>query len=260
MKLRVFKFIISLITLFALLSGLVVYAFALGTEIELKEHNLKLTLPEGYNRLTTSTSKEMTEKVEAFGYTTSSFKSYLEQNKILIFAAEEGSKTQLSLKCWETDFSKDVVDLSVFDSNGLSAVAAGLITAPGSSYKSVTVNGMKMFEVRSTDADSGGEFHSVQYITVRNSKIYCLNMSFMGKEKAENIETAWNTAQTLKISDHSTSVNWGFSSVFEMVLIWVMIIGAVIAICVIVISFIRDYKKYKADQEAGNDTIYRKKM
>ena len=260
MKLRVLKFIISLITLFALLSGLVVYAVALGTEIQLKEHNLSLTLPQGYNRLTTSTSEEMTKQVEAFGYTTASFKTYLQQNKILIFAIEQGGKTQLSLKCWETDFSKDVVDLSVFDNNSLSAVATGLITIPGSSYKSVTVNGMKMFEVRNTDADSGGDFHSVQYITVRNSKIYSLNMSFAGKENVQNVETAWNTVQTLKIADRSTSVNWGFSSVFEMVLIWVMIIGAVVAICVIIVSFIRDYKKYKADQEAGNDIIYRKKM
>ncbi|MBQ4153581.1 MAG: hypothetical protein IJE01_00075 [Clostridia bacterium] len=260
MKLRVLKFIVSLTILLTFLWGLVVYAFAVGTEIKLDEHKLSLSLPQGFNRLTTSTSKEMSEQVEAFGYTTASFKTYLEQNKILIFATEEKGKTQLSLKCWETDFSKDVVDLSVFDGAAMSTVAAKLITIPGSSYKTVAVNGMKMFEVRKEDKDSGGDFYSVQYITVRNSKIYSLNMSFAGKESTEKVQTAWQTVQTLKIDDNSTSAKWGFSSVFEMVIIWVMIIAAIIATYVIVVSFVKDYKKHKADLESGNDTIHRKKM
>lgn len=233
-------------------------ALAEETEVSVKEHNLSLTLPSGFTLLDSSNAEENENLVKNFGYTVSSFKGYLEQNSIILFAAAEDN-TQLSIKCWETDFSKEVTDLSLLDEDALKSVAKQIIIIPGASYKSATVGGMKLFEVKKADNDSGGDFYSVQYVTIRNGKIYSVNIAFPGKESEESKAAAWEIAKSLKIADKTTTSPWDVTSVFEMVLIWVIIIAAAVTVVIILVSFVVDCKKRKAEKSAGTEIIFRRK-
>ena len=233
-------------------------AFAEENKISLKEHNLSLTLPNGFTLLDSANASKNEELIEDFGYTVSSFKGYLEQNSIILFATDKNN-TQLSLKCWETDFSKEIIDLKLLGEEALKSVAKQIITLPGASYKSATIGDMRLFEVKKADNDSGGDFYSVQYVTIRNKKIYSLNIAFPGKESEENKTAAFEIAKSLKIADKSTSSPWDVPSVFEMVLIWVIIIVAAVTLVIIVISFVGDYKKRRAEKDAGTEIIFRRK-
>lgn len=230
---------------------------AKGTVTEIKEHGLTLTLPDGFTSLDSTDASEKEEVVENFGYTVSSFKNYLEQNNILLFAADKNG-TQLFLRCWETDFSKEINDLGVLEKDSLKTVASKIITIKGSEYKSLTVNGMRLLEVLKSDNDSGGDFFSVQYVTIRNGKIYSIDFAFPGSENEENLLKASETIKTLEISDKSTSSKWDVPSVLEMVFIWIIITAAAGTVIFIIFSFVKDYKKHNADN-ADTETIFRRK-
>lgn len=234
---------------------------ALGEEktLELEEHKLSLTVSENYLLLNTENANKNKDIVQAFGYTVSSFKTYLEQNSIITFGLDKESKTQLILKCWETDFSADIIELSSLNDDSLSQVVKKLVTVGGSSWRTATVNGMKMIEVRFAGTDNSGDYYSVQYITIRNGKIYSLGNIFSGQKSEEKTTLAFNTVKGLVIKDVKTASPWTASAVFEFVVVWIMIIGSLVAVVVIIISFIRDRKKYKANMEKGNDTIFRRK-
>ena len=246
--------IISLVLCFAF----TLPALAEENEVEVKEHSLTFEMPAGFTALDSSNAAKNEEAVENFGYTGYSFNSYLGQNNILLFASNTDG-TQICRKCWETDFSKEIADLGVLSEDTLASVASQIITLKGATYKISKVNGMRVFEVRKTDTDSGGNFFSVQYVTIRNGKIYSLNFAFSGNESEANRDFAWETVKGLKITNKSSSSPWDVASVFEMVLIWVIIIAAAVTVVVIFISFIGDYKKRKAEAEAGTEIIFRRK-
>lgn len=255
---KVFIKILSAVVSVAAVMLFTVNAAAEGEKISLKEHFLTIELSDAYTVLDSSNVSKNEEVVEKFGYTVSSFKNYLQQNNILFFGVDSNG-TQCFLKCWQTDFSKEITDLSVLDDETLKSVATQIITISEAAYKTATVNGMRFFEVSATDTDSGGNFYSVQYITIRNGKIYSLNFAFPGTESKENKAAAWETVTTLKIEDKARSSPWDMASVFELVLIWAIIIVAVAGAVVIIISFVRDIKARKNESQSGTETIMRRK-
>ena len=205
-----------------------------------------------------SISLKNKEAIENFGYTVSSFKSYLKQNNVLIFALDKQNKTQLAVKCFETDFSKEILELSALDDDAVNKVAKKLVTADGSVYKLDTVNGMKMIEARLSQKSEKESYFSVQYITIRNGKIYSFSLSFEGEESEESINTAWNLVKGFFIKDVTTVSSWSAANIFEFSVIWIIIGVAVLAIVLIIISFIKDRRKKSAEAEKGNDVINRR--
>lgn len=234
---------------------------ALGKEktLDLDSHNLSLSLDEEYYMLTKENASKNKDIIEEFGYTVTSFKTYMEQNNILIMGIDTKEKIQLTLKAWETAFSKDIVELSVLNETAISDIAKKLVTINGSSWRTVKINNMQMIEVRFAGSDEKGSFYSVQYITIRNGKIYSLGLNFSGEESDEKTSLAWDTVKGLWIKDVATASPWSASTIFEFVIIWIIILAAAIAVVLIIISFVKDRIKHNADMEKGNYTISRRK-
>ncbi len=255
-------FLKSLATVFLIIAVLSLGTFSALCEektLQIKEENLTLSVSEDYILLNDENAAKNSEKIEILGYTLSSFKTYLSQNNIVVFGLDTKNKTQLILKSFETDFSKDIIELSLLNEDALLEVTKKLVTIPEASWRIVKINDMQMIEVRFSDQDQNGEFYTVMYITIRNGKIYSLSQIFSGEKSETKTSAAFSTVKGLEIKDVKTSAAWDASSVFEFIIIWIMIIGAFVAAVFIIVSFVRDRKKYKENLENGKEVISRRR-
>ncbi len=229
-----------------------------GVKASVAEHELVIVLPEGSVPLTEHNASKQSEIIESFGYTVTSFKNYLKTNQIILFAAAPDD-VQISIKNWHSDFAADTEDMSYLSDTALTSVAKQLVTVSGATYKTVLVNSMKLIEVRSNGKDSGGDFSSVQYITIRNGAFYSVNIAFSGKLSDEKVQSAWDIICGMKIKDNISKSAWDFSSIFEMILLCALIIVALVAIVLIVLSFVKDIRSRRADTADEVEYIERRK-
>lgn len=252
--------VIVLCIIFALNTG----AAAAGVGYTSKEHNLSITLPEDYNLITADNASKNSEVISDFGYTTASFKSYLKQNQLLFFASDQKRSVQVTLKAWadtqNDSFSQQVEDFSLLSDDTVLGLAKQLFKVQNASCKVVLINSMRFIEARSTSSDSGGKFSSVQYLTVRNKNFYALTVLSSGDLSDSSVEQAWNIAQTLSIKNKTARYMFGVSSFVEAVLIWLLILAAAVTVILIIISFIRDYKRHCEQAENETHIIARRKM
>ena len=260
---KIFKCFLSvaLIVFFVLLS---VMGAVAETVAEDGSHDLSLTLPDGYVLLSSDTAEDNIELIESLGYSLSSFKSYLKPTtdgavQTLFLGLEPSSKSQISVKSWSTDFSKKISNLALLDDESLAKTAKELVTAKGASYKTVSANGMKLIETRLNGKDSGGDFCSVQYVTVCNNNFYCLNFTFSGKVNEQKISLAWNTLSSFEIETGALGSAWDFGSVLIVIVLSLAIVGAVALAVIIIYTTIKDIKKRRTDPDETYDFIERRK-
>lgn len=258
----------------ALLSVFIIAFLCLGVsaaEVKNAQHELSITVPEDYTVLEENTITENVDLIESLGYSVESFKKYLksEENPIetLFLAIKSDKESQISLKTWSTEFSQEINDFSnIGDSSLLEDTADKLVSTKTEtnspkkiSNKIVSANGMKLVEVRSESTDSGGNFCSVQYFTVRSGKFYSLTSTFTGKINNQKVQSAWDTLVTLHIGNQNESGNWNLEKIFITLLLCVGIIVSVILAILIIISIIKDIKKRRADINESSDYITRRK-
>ncbi len=217
-------------------------ALAEGVVATVKEHKLSLILPEGAVILNEETAEDHKEWITSFGYTVASFTNYLKMNSILLFATEPESGLQISVKTWDSEFSKSTEDMAYLSDEAMRSVARELVRVKGASYKTVIVNGMQLLEIRSSGKDSGGSFCSVQYVTIRNGSFYSVNHAFAGPLNQEKVQQAWDSIVSLQIKDTVTAPAWDMASIFETILISALILLALFAIGVVLYSFVQDWR------------------
>lgn len=259
-----YKYFLSAVFTVLIMAVSAVFPVSAETLAEDREHNVSITLPDGYVLLNLETSEDNTELIESLGYSVSSFKDYLKASgtnsaKTLFLGYQPQNKSQISVKCWTTDFSKKIGDLSFLEDDSLSKTAKELVKTKGASYKSVQVNGMKLLEIRTDNKDSGGSFGSVQYLTVRNENFYSVNFTFAGQLNDANVNTAWNTLSSFNIESNIKSSVWDVNSVLIMVVLSAAILAGVVLTVVIIYSLIRDIKKNRNDANTSGDYIERRK-
>ena len=262
--LKKYKRFLSVVFITLVMAVSVIFPVSAETLAEDGEHNVSITLPDGYVLLNLETAEDNTDLIESLGYSVSSFKDYLKASgvnsaKTLFLGYETQNKSQISVKCWETDFSKKIGDLSYLDDDSLSKTAKELVKTKGASYKSVQVNGMKLLEIRTNNKDSGGSFGSVQYLTIRNGNFYSVNFTFVGQLNDANVNTAWNTLSSFNVETNSEKSVWDVNSILVMVVLSAAIIAGIVLMIVIIYTLIKDIKKNRNDANTSGDYIERRK-
>lgn len=235
-----------------------------AAEVKDSENALSITIPDDYVVLKKDNAKEKVDFIESLGYSVDSFKASLLPTKnnpteTLFLAVKQNKESQIALKTWATDFSKKVVDFSGLDDSSLFKTAEELISTEKTNKKIVLANGMKLVEVRSESKDSGGDFCSVQYLTVRSGRFYSLNFTFPGKIDAQKVQSAWDTLVTMHIGNNQEAASWDFDSILTMVILGVGILVSLIVAVLIIISVVKDIKKRRADINESADYILRRK-
>lgn len=232
-------------------------------EIEYSNHNLSIAMPEEYVILDEDTAEDNLDVIESMGYTVSSFKTYLKPSSkseyaTIFLAIEEKSNSQISVRTDQTEFSKKIGDFSYLEDEAVEKTAKELVKNEKATYKTATSNGMKFIEIRFTDKDSGGKFSSIQYMTVRNGKIYTLAFNFEGELTDSQVNLAWETLKTLEIEDVITASPWDFETILLMVLLSAAIIVAVIALGFLVFTIVKDFKNKNSEYEDAPEYIRRR--
>ncbi len=245
----------------ALLTLALCFAFvitALAQTISVPDHDLKLTLPEDFTEINADNAKDNIDIIKSFGYEEKSFKNYLETEGILIFATAPND-IQLNVKSWETDFSKKTEDLSFISDEALLEVRDKLIGKNYTSTSTATVNGMKLISVNKNDKDSGGEYCTVQYFTVRNGRIYSFALSFPGSLDDAKTDLAWNLICTAEIEDNISPSALSIESIILIIFIWLLIAVGIVSVIIILASFIKDGIRKRNSKGYGADYIERRK-
>ena len=255
---KIFSTLIISVTVITLLTFT---AFA-ASKAENSEHELTLTLPEEYVLLSSETAEENEDLLESLGYSEDAFKNYLKQvgnTQILFLGVNPDNMSQVTVKASSTEFSKKVIDFSLLTNEALQKTASDLVQVKGATYKLAEVSGIKLIEVRATDKDSGGEFCSIQYLTVRNGVLYTVGYTFNGPVNDTKVNTAWGSIQSLSIQDVTTSSAFDLGTILLMFLLSAVVIAGVVVVGLIVYTFIRDIKNKKASPNQEVEYIRRKK-
>ena len=218
-----------------------------------KDLNLSFTTPNGYTELNQKNAKKNPELLELLGHSKESFAKYLEDNDICYFALTPKNKEQIIIKTFETDFSKELKDLSAGDENDETLVKA-IVPKDASAYSVVTLQGTKYFQIIFKNTDSGGAFTAVQYLTVRNKKFYSICFNFSEKNLSrETLNNSFNMAKSLKIKNTLAAAVWSAQDILILMLIVLGIIGITVIIGLIIYSFVKDIMQKKKQIETGGD-------
>ncbi len=218
-------------------------------------YDFNMDIGENFSLLTEDTLSKNPEYVESLGHTAESVKKYFADNNLILFAASEDNRMQIQVKCTETEFSKQLYELSLLSSDDAADIAKRLLPKGSEqNYNLLLLDDMLFFEVLGTEKDSGGDFCSLQYITIRGGKLYSIGFFENGKTFSSDFKNVINTSlDSLSIKRKTQLTADKAENTAEVIIVWVLIIAAA-ALCVgLVVSVM--YELTGSKTENGKRTV-----
>lgn len=224
--------------------------------VQIKEQKITVDIPEGYVILTPDTLKKQTDFIEHLGHSTESFKTYMKNAGMLLYAATEDNTRQIQVKSWQTDFSKEIGDLSSLDSEALEQAAAALITErPGEillSKQQIRLGNSTYFEMTARVAGKQSDFCYVQYVTIQNGSLYALVYYNIGSElTAAQMSEARGLLSGFSVEKRSEGALSGSNVLLQIVIISAVILAASVLAVLMLLSFIKDLRSRKSDNDVS---------
>lgn len=217
------------------------------------DNGVSFTVPEGFTELTEKNIKKNEDALKLIGHSAASFKKYLSDGNILMYAITSDNKSQIALRRYETDFSAELNDLSDCKDEDVRLLAESIAPKTAKHYL-VTVGGIKYIQIISGGTDSGGDFSSAEYVTVKNGALISCTFSYSEKGLSkENLDKSFNEMKNLTIKQMTKKGGWTAGE-------YVLFIGGLLFLCVIIAilsmllySFYKDFKKAQKEKEEGTD-------
>lgn len=222
----------------------------------------KVKFPEGYTVITEDNAFNNEEFLEQLGFEPSAFVTYINKNDIVVFAATIDNSRQFKLVSKTTKLTSEVVSLEQTSKEGLATIGEQLL---GGNYEKIEyIKGIPYYKIVTEVKGEGGDFVSVQYVTVRGGKYYQLTYygtgAILSGDEREEIAEVMNT---LKIPSGKTIGErvraMSTVTIVYIVIIFAVIILGTIAIIFLSISIIRDLKLKHKSKEKGYLKIKRRK-
>ncbi len=205
-----FKFILLTLVL-AVIMALPVSAAGKGYNIE---------FPEDYVVSYGNTKSDPVAKI--IGMDSEKYSNYFKSNGLLFIAAKEDNSVQIRFSKYTNEFSQKLGNMGNLNDNEFSEIADKLV---GDKPYTKEVSGEQIFiSVTENLKDSGGEYVSTQYITVKNGNVYQLSCYNSGNEINGEITDIF---KSLSFSQ-SNNFNW----VYTMIVLAVVFFAAVIIIMI----------------------------
>lgn len=199
-----------------------------ASALSLDGYNLNIEIESDFSVLTADNITAETDYVTSLGHTVQSAKKYFSDNGLILFASNEDNTRQIQIKCTETDFSKQLGDLSLLSDDDIFEIADSLLpNGKEDGYNIVEVNGMPMLEVSSLSADSGGSFCGLQYITIRDGRLYSIGFFENGTAFTDDFSTVTEKCiSSLSIAKSGTQTVKTAENLAEVIIVWLLIIAA----------------------------------
>lgn len=228
--------------------------------LSIDAYDFNMDIPENFSLLTEDTLNKNQEYVESLGHTATSVKKYFTDNNLILFASSNDNSMQIQVKCTETEFSKQLNELSLLSEDGARDIAEKLLPAEqANNYTLLLLDDMLFFEVAGTQKDSGGDFCSLQYITIRGGKLYSIGFFENGKEFSSDFKKTINESLDSLIIKRKTELTADKAeNTAEVIIVWVLIIAAA-ALCVgLVVSVLYEFTGTKTEKNKKTIIIRRR--
>ena len=237
----------------------VVFALLLCVPAAAKTYSqgdISVDIPDEFGVITPEYVEEHPEIAEIFeGQTDKSLKAHMEDNGILFIAVEKNEVRQIQLRVEEgapNSYVKNVGDLSLLSNESIKESAGEIArtieqktdSKVKEDYRVVqSHSGIKAirFELLAKDA----EYACIQYVTVRNGKLYSLTGYDALGSNMDFLADAFDGLSIKKDSDPIT-VQQG-NQLLSTVITVLLIVVAVLVIGRIVATFIHDFKNRDND-------------
>ena len=243
------------------LTVLLCFAFSITTgALSIDAYDFNIDVDENFSLLTEDTLRQNPEYVESLGHTATSVKKYFADNNLILYAASEDNSMQIQVKCTETEFSKQLDELSLLTDDDAADIAKRLLPdGESQNYNLLEIGDMLFFEVMGTEKDSGGEFCSLQYITIRGGRLYSIGFFENGKTFSADFKKIINTSlDSLNIERENKMTADKAENTAEVIIVWVLIIAAA-ALCVgLVVSVLYEFSSTKTEKDKKTIIVRRR--
>lgn len=239
---------------------------ALAETVSLSDPKVRLEIPDGYTVLLPDNLKENGEFLDKLGHTAKSFKNYMEERNMLLVAATDDNTRQIQLKTWETNFSREIGDLSSLDSQELDRAADTLLAQEADesllSWGRVTRGGVAYLKSTAKVTEQQADFCYIQYVTVRDGRYFALvYYNFGGELTQEQEAEADALLSSLVLPEKEKSFLAGGNYIVQMVIVGALILAAAVIAVLLVVSFVRDIRyRQREDAQTVHIKIKRRKF
>lgn len=231
------RLLLVLITLSVFLLTISVGASA----VKLDEYGIEIEIPTSYTVLNSQNAKENVELLKELNFNENSFKNYLSDNKILIFAVDKEGR-EIIVKSYETDFTKSVYDFGLLEDAALKKVGEELLTGD---FDIVEKKNAVFLCEEFSSTDLGGEFSGVQYVTVCNSKLYTISLTVGGRLSNDSRSQAEKIINSFSVEESNSFSLGQFDSIITLVIISVGIVAFIAVAVYLIVFFVNLIKQRK---------------
>lgn len=145
---------------------------------EIEKFNISFDLPDEFIVLTEENIKENSATIKSLGFTNETFKNYITSNHIALFASTADKMCQITVNVNKTDFTEKTENLNLFDDVYIGRLIPDLLGKKVTSNEIKVLNDTKYIVVENISKDIVGDFSYIQYVTVKNSRLYTITLSF----------------------------------------------------------------------------------
>ena len=211
------------------------------------EHGVSFSAPKGFYELTANNSHNNAELLGKIGYTEKAFDNYLSKNGIIYFALNDDNTKQIIIMCKQTTFSQNLNNLSDLGEEGINTLAGEVLPKDYKDYAILRVGDTVYLQLATTSSDSGGNFYTIQYFTVKNGYLYSACFNYSGGYDPNAAEVTDEYIKALKIE--SATATGGGQNIFFIILVIIIIVAALFLITWLAFSLTKDLRKAKKDSD-----------
>ena len=253
------KRLISLAAAIILIALSAVSVWAATVDYTDEDYGYTISLPEDYTTINRTNLSSNAEFIERLGYSVKSFRLRMEESNILLYAADKDNRHQIQLKVWESDFSKEVEQLSTANDEQLSEmlyVMSGQLELEDGRLTDSRVTDVAGQKYLTYTVEVADAFTFVQNVTVVNGKCYALVYYNSSPQLSAEEQSAQQALlNSLKIKKVSTKAEGGgYYLVIRIICAAVAIVAIVVAV-LLISSFVKDIKRRKEQPEIIPDRI-----
>ncbi len=209
---------------------------------KIDDYNLEYNLPKEFVVLTEKNADKNDAALKSLGFSVSSFKSYLKNNNIVLFASLTDKSCQLTVNINTTQFSQQTEDFAFLDNEQILSLAADISGVPMSEILVIDSNSNKFASFQSSGTDKVGSFVLQQFITVKNSALYTVSVAFSGTElTAKNLQTSNELLDCISLQNKKSGITInGFQNVAIYIGIIVILLFLLAVLVYIVYTLVTD--------------------
>ncbi len=243
--------ILTVILLFVFL-----FSFALPTMAkEVKNDSITINIPDSFKIIGIDNAEEFSGYLENRGFSLNSFKKYIEDNSVLVYATDTAA-CEIVISKHSFSFSSGISDLYYIKTEDIPEIFSDILI--NDKYSVTDYNNNRFIKCMYTGSDNGGDFFGVQLLTVKNGEVYTINYTVPKADDADD-----NTINALLKSFEVKSANSNAAQKLDSVIIYIIII-AIILLSVAVASyilytFVLDFKSRKNENDVAPYVVIKRR-